>query len=77
MNSATPEQKIKTLRKQLALGRRLCSSLAREFKSPTLDCDQKAEIARRLDKAFKECRALELAIDFIESHDRNPRVSLA
>jgi hypothetical protein len=74
LESIVRKHKVQSLEAQLALSQNVCSSLAQEFKTESLTDEQKAAIGHRLNAALKENDALQLAIDLLETQDREEQV---
>jgi len=69
--------KIQSLKAQLAVSRKTCSSLASELKASTLTDAQKAAIAHHWYKALKDCHNLQFVIELLEQQSADSEVSLA
>jgi hypothetical protein len=61
--------RIQTLKTQLHVCRLVCESIANELRADYVATEQKAVLAHRWDKALKESRNLQLAIDMLEAQE--------
>jgi hypothetical protein len=73
LDSATRNLRIDTLKTQLEVCRLVCASLAKEIQVPYLTPEEKAALAHRWDKALKESRNLQFAIDTLQGQETESR----
>ena len=69
MESVILQFRIQILKAQLDVCQLVCASLAKELHTARLTSEQKAALARRWDKALKESRGLQRAIDMLEGQE--------
>jgi hypothetical protein len=74
LDYATRTLRIDTLKTQLDVCRLVCVTLAKELEVPYLTPSKKAELAHRWDKAMKESRNLQLAIDMLQGQGTEARI---
>jgi hypothetical protein len=76
LDSDIRKLRIQTLKTQLEVCQLVCVCIARELQAAYVMPEQKAVLAHRWDKALKESRNLQLAIDMLEGHETDARFNL-
>jgi hypothetical protein len=77
LESVIRNLRIQTLKTQLEVCQLVCVSIARELRADYVAPEQKAVLAHRWDKALKESRNLQLAIDMLEGQETEAGFNLA
>jgi hypothetical protein len=75
MDYATRNLRIDTLKTQLDVCRFVCASLANAIRADHLTPEEKAALAHRWDKALKEGRNLQVAIDMLRGQETESRLA--
>lgn len=75
MESHTSGIQLSFLKNRLALRTFLCASLAKEMQAAKLV--EKPAIARRWQKALKECQILQLTVELLERQEREKNALIA
>jgi hypothetical protein len=75
LDSATRNLRIDTLKTQRDVCRFVCASLAKEIQADNLTPMEKAALAQRWDKALKEGRNLQFAIDMLRGQETESRLA--
>jgi hypothetical protein len=75
LESVIRELRIHTLKTQLEVCQLVCASLAQELQAAYLTPEEKTALARRWDKALKESRNLQLAVDMLEGQETEARIA--
>lgn len=73
MDSVIRGIKIRKIEAQLSLCRLTSESFAKKFEAETLNEEQRSELARRRDDTERQIHALQLALDLLETQQRNGR----
>ncbi len=68
--------RIRTLKSQLEVCQFVCASLANELRAANLTPAEKTALADRWEKALKEVRGLQLAIDMLDHQETDARVAV-
>jgi hypothetical protein len=75
LDYATRNLRIDTLKTQLDVCRFVCASLAKAAQADHLTPAEKAALAHRWDKALKEGRNLQLAIEILRGQETESRLA--
>ena len=74
LDYATRNLRIDTLKTQLDVCRFVCASLAKAIQADHLTPEEKAALAQRWDKALKEGRNLQFALDMLRGQGTESRL---
>jgi hypothetical protein len=76
MESVIRRLEIQSLKAQVVLCHRCCSSLHCQFKTESLTREQRSEISQCWVELFRESQALQQAVDLLERQDREANLAL-